>query len=263
MNQNLSKQTVMAIAWVIVLPMQLHAAEIDFNRDIRPILSNACFKCHGPDEQLREAGLRLDDRAAAIGELDSGMVAIVPGKPDESELLARIMSDDPDVMMPPPSANKTLSDKQKQLLRDWIAAGAEYQPHWSFVPPRKKLEGRTQKAEVSSGQAEGSNQPSEISNLKSQIHNPIDAFIAERLDREGLSLSPEADRHTLVRRVYLDLIGLPMRTKSWSINYSLRPTTANAGRGAGWTWPATRTPTATKKIASARCGCIAIGSSRR
>src|SRR5262245_17996213 len=108
------------------------ADDILFNRDIRPILTDNCSACHGPDAKQRQAELRLDVREVALEKK-----AIVPGKPDESELIARIFSDDPDTRMPPPESNKTLTQKQKELLRQWITAGAEYQGHWSFESPIK------------------------------------------------------------------------------------------------------------------------------
>lgn len=178
-------------AWLLSWAAVVSAADaIDFNRDIRPILSNNCFKCHGPDDGLREAGLRLDQRDAATVELESGATAIVPGNPDSSELIARIVSEDADVQMPPPSSNKHLTAAQKQKLRDWITAGAEYKQHWAFLKPVRR-------------------EVPEVSNPQSQIPNAIDAFIADRLQREGLAMSLEADKYTLVRRVFLDLIGMP------------------------------------------------------
>lgn len=184
----------MIVVLCVVAGATLPASEIDFNRDVRPILSNHCFKCHGPDENLREAGLRLDQEASATAELDSGSTAIVPGKPDESELIARIDSDDDEMRMPPASSNKHLTDVQKQTLRDWIAAGAGYAEHWAFVRPQRPA--------VPAVNSTGPN-PQFL------IRNPIDAFVADRLHREGLSMSPEADRYALIRRVYLDLIGIP------------------------------------------------------
>ncbi len=164
------------------------AADIDFNRDVRPILTNNCLKCHGPDDH-REAGLRLDDPRSATAELESGSTAIVPGKPDESELVRRILSDDADEVMPPPTSNKHLTDIQKDLLRRWIAAGAQYQPHWSLVPPTLP--------------------PLPKVSDPAWPKNEIDHFVLARLDAEGLKPSVPADPYTLVRRVYLDLIGLP------------------------------------------------------
>lgn len=171
------------------LPSVLSAAGPDFNHDVRPILSNRCFKCHGPDETHQEAGLRLDRREAALAELDSGARAIVPGHSDSSELIARIMSDDPDLVMPPPHTKVKLSLDEKRILSEWVAAGATYAPHWAFVAPTK----------------------ADLPTLKNGAwaRNPIDHFVLARLEAEGLTPSPEADRATLCRRVYLDLIGLP------------------------------------------------------
>ena len=107
-------------------------ARVQFNRDIRPILSENCYACHGPDKNKRKAKLRLDERASAVG-----LQAIVPGKADESELVARIQSDDAEQVMPPPASRKTLTPAQKDLLKQWIAQGAEYQAHWSYVPPER------------------------------------------------------------------------------------------------------------------------------
>ena len=165
------------------------SAKVDFNHDVIPILSNNCFKCHGPDPDNRKAGLRLDVREVAIKPAESGSIAIVPGKPDDSELVHRIFSDDPDERMPSKESNKSLTDSQKQLLRRWIAEGAEYKPHWSFVVPQHA--------------------PSPKVKRTDWAKNPIDDFVLAKLEAEGLSPSPEADRYTLVRRLYLDLIGLP------------------------------------------------------
>ena len=168
------------------------AAGPDFAREVRPVLSNRCFKCHGPDEGHREAGLRLDLREEALRELDSGTRAIVPGHPDDSELIARITSTDPDLVMPPPHAKIVLTDRERQILTDWIAAGAEYRPHWAFVKPVRP-------------------DPPTV-NHAAWPKNEIDRFVLARLEQEGLAPSPEADRATLCRRVYLDLVGLPPTT---------------------------------------------------
>ncbi len=160
-------------------------ARLSFNEHIRPILSENCFACHGPDSSNREAGLRLDHKVAATAELDSGLQAIVPQKIDESELIARVISDDPDSVMPPPWAKiGRLSDEQVGLLKRWINEGATFEPHWAFVPP-------TQPAPVSTG------------------NHPIDALVSQRLAERGLSLQPKADRTTLIRRASFDLTGLP------------------------------------------------------
>ena len=165
------------------------AAGPDFAREVRPILSNRCFKCHGPDEERQEAGLRLDVRDAALAELDSGARAIVPGHPDDSELVARITSTDPDLVMPPPHAKVTLSADEKRILADWVAAGAEYRTHWAFVRPQRPAV------------PEAGHDP--------WCRNAIDRFVQARLRAEGLAPAAEADRATLCRRVHLDLVGLP------------------------------------------------------
>ena len=163
-----------------------HGADpvIHFNRDIRPILSENCFHCHGFDSAKREAELRLDVREDAIYAL-----AIVPGKPEESLLIERIFSEDSDERMPPVDSHRTLTDAQKDLLKRWIAAGAAYEPHWAYVPPERPL--------VPTVPGPGA------------TSHPVDAFIRERLAREGLRPAPEADRRTLIRRLSFDLTGLP------------------------------------------------------
>lgn len=168
------------------------SGSVRFNRDIRPILSDKCFHCHGPDEKERKAGLRLDLREPALAMAKSGGIAIVPGRPDQSELVARVLTHDEDEVMPPPKTGKPLSEDEKALLKQWIAEGAAYQGHWAFIAPTRP--------EVPAFAAS-----------KFGVHdaNPIDAFIAERLEKEKLAFSPEADRSTLIRRVSLDLIGLP------------------------------------------------------
>jgi hypothetical protein len=162
---------------------------IDFDRDIRPVLADKCFKCHGPDADQRESGLRLDVRDEALRPADSGKAAIVPGKPDESPLVKRTASTKRSFMMPPPDSNKTLSDQQKDLLRAWVAQGAVYQKHWSFVPPKRPA-------------------PPTVKD-DAWPRNAIDRFILGRLEAQGLPHAPEAGRTTLVRRVTLDLTGLP------------------------------------------------------
>lgn len=163
---------------------------IDFLRDIRPILASHCFKCHGPDEKTRKGGLRLDDPEEALKPARSEARAIVPGRPGDSELLRRIDTSDPDELMPPPSAKIPLTDTQKVLLRRWIAAGAEYRPHWAFLPPQRPA-------------------VPALRQLAAERRTDLDAFILARLERAGLAPSPEADRLTLLRRVSLDLVGLP------------------------------------------------------
>lgn len=155
-------------------------ATIEFNRDVRPILSDNCFYCHGPDPKHREAKLRLDVRESALKAK-----AIVPGKIGESEMLVRIMSEDPDDRMPPPDSHKRLTTRQKEILKRWVEQGAPYQQHWAYEPPVKAV--------VPAGK------------------NGIDVLVQRRLTEVGLSSSPPADRRILIRRLYSDLLGLPPR----------------------------------------------------
>jgi len=160
------------------------AGPIQFNRDVRPILSENCSACHGQDKNKRKAKLRLDVREVA---LERG--AIVPGKPEESKLVEHIFADNPDDLMPPPETHKALTPAQKELLKAWIAAGAEYEPHWAYIQPRRPAVPPTRNA--------------------GWVRNPIDAFILQPLEAKHVTPSPEADRRTLLRRLSLDLIGLP------------------------------------------------------
>lgn len=170
------------------------ADKISFDRDVRPILSNHCWKCHGPDAKERKAGLRLDQLDSVTKPAESGKTAVVPNKPADSELVRRILSSDSDEQMPPASENKPLSAGQKDVLKRWIEQGATFEQHWSFRPVTRPAIPDVKSA---------------IENQRSKIQNPIDRFIFARLEAEGLSPSPEADRETLIRRVTLDLIGLP------------------------------------------------------
>ena len=176
---------------LLLVPMT-YAAEpaIDFNRDIRPILSNRCWKCHGPDEKERQAGLRFDSRDGVLAKLESGKVAVVAGKPEESELVRRITSDDADERMPPAGQGKPLDAREVELLRAWVRQGAKFAKHWSYEKPSRPA-------------------VPEVQSSKSEIRNPIDNFVFARLEREGLKPSPEADRRALGRRIALDLTGLP------------------------------------------------------
>ena len=162
---------------------------LSFNHDVRPILSRYCFACHGPNSEDRQAGLRLDVRESALQELDSGMRAVVPSKPNESELITRILDSDPDVIMPPPESNHVLTKKQKEILSAWIASGAEYQPHWAYVPPERHTTPKIVDDEWSL--------------------NWIDHFILDRLTEKDILPTTDADPITLVRRVTFDLTGLP------------------------------------------------------
>ena len=183
----------------------------DFSRDVRPILSQHCFKCHGPDDKTRKGGLRLDLRDSATKEAKSGAVALVPGQPDKSELVARIFSTDEDELMPPPSVKRTLTPEQKDTLRRWVAAGAEYQQHWAFAKPKQaKVPDVRAQLSVLSAQSKQHVQSEKLSTEHWALStNPIDAFILKRLLEANLAPSPEADPATLCRRIYLDLVGIP------------------------------------------------------
>ncbi|MCA9257742.1 MAG: DUF1549 domain-containing protein, partial [Planctomycetales bacterium] len=163
------------------------SGEPNYARDVRPILTDKCYQCHGPDEGSREAGLRFDQQEATFAELESGARAIVPHDPEASELLTRIETDDADLQMPPPDAEKQLTDAERQTLRAWIAAGAPWERHWAFIAPHK---------------------PQVPSELDPNV-TAIDRFARRRLRAEGLDFAAPADRETLLRRVTLDLTGLP------------------------------------------------------
>jgi hypothetical protein len=165
------------------------AAPVDFNREIRPIISEKCFHCHGPDKESRKAKLRLDLRDEALKDRD-GIRAIVPGRPDDSDMIVRISSKDPDEVMPPPKEHHEIGPKEVEVLRRWISEGAPYAKHWAFVNPHR---------------------PSvpEVRDAAQSLQTPIDHFVAAELQKHELTLSPEAERFTLLRRLSLDLIGLP------------------------------------------------------
>ena len=178
------------LAILAVGPVPLRAGDkVDFNYEIRPIISAKCFHCHGPDEKSRKAKLRLDLREEALKEHEDGRT-IVPGDVKASALIARITSKDRDEVMPPPKEDHALSAAEIELLKKWIAQGAEYKAHWSFQKPVRP------------------GVPA-VSGQEAVVRNPIDAFILARLAAAGLKQSPEADRHALIRRLSFDLIGLP------------------------------------------------------
>lgn len=174
------------LLFVALLASGLAKAEepLSYNKDIRPILAGHCFNCHGPDSASRKADLRLDQKAAA-----EAMNAIVPGKPDESEIIKRILSTDPDEVMPPPETKKPLTEAQISTLKRWVQEGAEYQLHWSLIPPSKPAVPTVKKTDW--------------------VKNPIDSFVLAKLEAMGLEPAVEADRRTWARRVTLDLTGLP------------------------------------------------------
>jgi hypothetical protein len=172
------------VTWLVSLSSLRAADRIEYNRDIRPILAENCFACHGPDSAARKAGLRLDQRDEAVKD-----GVIKPDRPEQSKLVERIFADDPAQQMPPPKSHKKLTAAQKETLKRWIAAGAEYQPHWSFLAPQRP----------------------ELPAVKNKgwVRNPIDRFILVELEKRGLAPAAEADRRTLARRVSLDLTGMP------------------------------------------------------
>ena len=172
--------------WMVSPPRASADDHVQFNRDIRPILLENCFACHGADSAARKADLRLDIREEAVE-----MGAIEPGKPDESMLVERIHSTDSQEIMPPRKSHKTLTDEQKDLLTRWIAQGAEYQAHWALIAPTRP-------------------EPPKVKD-EGWVRNPIDGFVLARIEAHGLTPAPEADRRTLARRVSLDLTGLPPR----------------------------------------------------
>src|SRR5579884_4218981 len=167
-------------------------ARVDYDRDVLPVLADNCYKCHGPDEKARKAKLRLDIKDGAF-RVREGTAVIVPGKSGQSELVRRISSSDPDTIMPPPKSNKKLTAAQIDLLKGWVDQGAAWGVHWAFVAPHKP--------------------PVPQTRLAGWVRNPIDAFVLARLESEGLAPAPEARRETLLRRVTLDLTGLPPTPK--------------------------------------------------
>ncbi len=190
-----SAATALATAIGLAIPSHATAAEptgagIDFGRDIRPILSDNCFSCHGPDQNRRKAGLRLDVREGALQKLDSGATAVVPGHPEQSRLLQVIaLPSSDDDHMPPVKSGKKLTSSQVDLLRRWVAAGARWSEHWAYVAPVRPAVPPTRNRDLA--------------------RNDVDRFVLAELERHGLKPNPEADRYTLIRRVSLDLIGLP------------------------------------------------------
>ena len=173
-------------------PGSTSTESVEFNRDIRPILSDNCYTCHGPDKANRKTSLRLDNEASVFADL-GGRQAVVPGDPEKSELYLRISAEDESRRMPPIYSERKLTTSQIALVRKWIEQGAKWQKHWSFIPPVTP----------------------NLPNVKDKrwVRNPIDYFVLERLEREGLAPSPEAGPETLIRRVTLDLTGLPPTPK--------------------------------------------------
>jgi hypothetical protein len=182
------------------------AAEISFNRDIRPILSENCYSCHGPDKRARKADRRIDNAEGAYAEHE-GARAFVPGDLAKSDAWARVNATDPDDLMPPAKSGKKLKPEQIALLKKWIEEGAKYESHWSFIPPKRP----------------------DVPHLEDrgpEIRNPIDAFLSARLAKDGLAFSPEAEKTTLIRRATYDLTGLPPTPAE--VDAFLTDTSANA-----------------------------------
>ena len=194
-----------AIFIAVLTSSYLHA-EVNFTRDILPILADKCYACHGPDDAVREADLRFDLRDHAVAKLPSGSMAIVPGDPKNSEMIQRIFSSDPEEQMPPSNSSKQLTDKERQLLKDWVAAGARYELHWSFKSAERP---EIPKASFPQWQ-----------------RNTVDAFVGKRLRNASLAPSQEANRVALIRRLSLDLRGLPPTTKE--VDNFLMDQSANA-----------------------------------
>jgi hypothetical protein len=218
------------------------AEPLVYDRDIRPILSEKCFLCHGQDSKKRMAGLRLDSFEGATADR-GGHAALVPGKPESSAIYRRITSQQPARRMPPVSSNRTLTPEQIATLKRWIEEGGMYTKHWAFIPPK-----RPDIPKVADS---------------SWVKQPIDAFVYQRLTSEHLRPSRPASPETWLRRVSLDLIGLPLMAtppmKPPSIACSPHHATASAWPSIGSTWPATPTLMDSITILPARCGAGATG----
>ena len=178
---------VQILIWLTLASLCLAApAKLDFTRDIRPILSDKCFSCHGPDEKKRMAGLRLDTKEGAFEDRKNGAV-IVPGFVAKSKLVTRISHENKNLRMPPVSAGEPLSERQISLIKQWIEAGAPWAMHWAYEPPRHPVIPEVK--------------------AKALVRNPIDSLVLARLEKENLKFSPQADRATLLRRLTFDQIG--------------------------------------------------------
>ena len=203
--------SLVAFLWVsVTVNLACGASQVSFSQQIQPILARKCFSCHGPDEEHRAADLRLDQRDAAI---DAGAIALEDLA--DSELLRRIYSDDPEEQMPPPSSQESLTDDERKLIDQWINSGAPYEQHWAFIAPQQPTLPLEHKREVSDSFTEPSGSDQRRSSTEnhsvttSSVRNPIDAFVHDRLHQRHLQPASTADRYSLVRRLYLDLTGLP------------------------------------------------------
>ena len=175
--------------FLLSLTSVVSAAPVGFNKNIRPILADACFHCHGPDPGTRKAGLRLDTEAGFFTAKEGETPTVIKGQPDQSSLYQRLLSKDEDEIMPPPEAHKELKPAQIALVKEWISQGAPWEAHWSLIPPRRAPEPQVKDA--------------------SWVKNPVDRFILAKLESAGLKPAPQADAHALIRRVSLDITGLP------------------------------------------------------
>lgn len=185
----MTRTSTLALFFVFLAASQLTADDVDFSRDILPLLSDNCFACHGPDDSNRQAELRLDQQEAALAQLESGTTPLVAGHSEKSELFQRMISTDADLLMPPPESSKKLSTQQIELVKNWIDSGAEWSGHWAFQPPTKSVV------------------PPAVSAWRAT--SPIDNFIHAKLQAKQLTPENQASRETLIRRVTLDLTGLP------------------------------------------------------
>src|SRR5262245_60767644 len=168
-------------------------AKVDFNRDIRPILSDVCFQCHGPDKNQRKADLRLDVKEDVYKDR-GGYALVTPGKLDESELYSRLVDTDEKQRMPPPNALRQLTPSEIDLFKRWIEQGGQWQGHWAYIKPDRPA-------------------PPNVADERGFVRNPIDRFVLQKLQEKGLAPAPEADRVTLIRRLSFDLTGLPPTRK--------------------------------------------------
>jgi len=194
---------IVSVACFFPIVASAEKVDVSYNRDVRPILAAKCFTCHGPDDAAREAELRLDTFEGATAKRDDGP-AIAPSDPAASQMMARLLTNDADLRMPPADSGEPLTDKQIAILKKWIASGAEYQKHWSLEPITRPS--------------------APVLADDDWSRSPIDRFILARLQQQGLSPSAEADRFTLIRRVYLDLLGLtPSLAEVQAFNSDKRP----------------------------------------
>ncbi|MEZ6138575.1 MAG: DUF1549 domain-containing protein [Pirellulaceae bacterium] len=188
-------------------PAKLPKSDQELAREVRSLLSNRCFACHGPDEEQRAGGFRFDDRDSFLGETDSGLKVIVPGDPESSEALTRIMSDDEAVRMPPAEHGARLTDAEIALVKAWIQTGANLPQHWSFVPPERPSLPSVDVDNIANNIA---NQPSQPTlDLQAWLQHPVDRFVIARQQALGMQPSPPATRAELLRRLSLDICGLP------------------------------------------------------